>query len=1278
MLRIWYSNRLEQLVDGLARNVDRARSRGAGGVLEPARILVPNWNIKRYLQLEIARRRGIAINLQFDRLRQFSADVALRDDESVLGRDRLQSLLFEALRKPEVLSGPQMAPVRGYLAAAGESIEADEPGSLVGAMDDAGWSVDNPQLDSRERRRFQLAGRVASLIEEYSFSRPEMLTYWPHESYMSVEVDAPERFQRVEAWQSRLWGAVFGDDGLLSEVHADGETTYRTLWDLYYGQEPGELSIPGTVHIFGLSYMARLFGRVLERFAEEATVHLYALNPCKEYWGDLRTGRHDEEHVFSSAPVSGGTMGRQDSAEWELESENPALRQWGRPGRDHFWMLQEIENDPSIDAQIDEVYPSPLFEEAGLLKNVQNDIRIRRGEDAGRSGEQPTDQASGEDGPQGRLFENRRERPTLDPDETIQFVRAPGVQREVETVARRIWEIIESDDEVDFQDVAVIVNHRRSEEYIPKLASAFERMRGVPYNLVDLSASGSSRIVEAVEMLLELPFGDFRRDELLKLLVHPSVRAAFPGVEESEWVEWCEQLNIIRGADRDDQRDTYIDADIFNWSQGTKRLILGTFMAEESPQSSRSDQSERSEWSVFEHDGSKYLPEEVNPGRAPAAARFVALAESLIRDVQAARQRTASLSEWAEWLARMVDTYITAEDDEDEGDLLSVFGAIEEVGELDVAGEPISYRAAHEFTSQKLEDLEVRRGQYLADGVVVSSFLPMRPIPFEYVFALGLGESTFPTTDPNTPLDLRTAQWERGDVGPRDQDRYMFLETLISTRKQLHLSWVGRDPTTGDPLEPSSVVRELQQMLELFGVDPEACTREPPLRRYDREAYFPELTDASPQVDGAEPEQASGASEQPGRITIDAEAFREAQLRALRESAVRAGMDVPELSVLREQLGGEATELLENRLHLSPKLRVPDRPPFIGEDAETGRRPRLRISVSQIQTFLETPLQGGARVRPGLREVDHDDPFDRTIEPYNLDILKRNVVGRSVFRRALEAPLEHADLEALYDSETERAVLRGEFPAGLFGRISRQSMVEMLRVWRANAEICGVEATEPAVTIGFGDRTERASQAHPAMTIPVSIEGVSREVLVDIHGTLQSWSPSAGLIVVATTSSKPKPKYLCRGHLTNVLLRAAEVWKEADDQIPPRVAALPREEMESDDIDQMRQVSVDWSASEARTYVSELLADMLGQTHDYLLPVELVDAYIEEVREAGQPDRQWLDRKLESMLSGYRTRGSSQYGPVDDFDKRGTPIDFEAKIRSRYRLMYPDVLDGEA
>ena len=136
-----------------------------------------------------------------------------------------------------------------------------------------------------------------------------------------------------------------------------------------------------------------------------------------------------------------------------------------------------------------------------------------------------------------------------------------------------------------------------------------------------------------------------------------------------------------------------------------------------------------------------------------------------------------------------------------------------DIGQLDEKKQ-FGFSSIFEFFKQKQEKSLLHRGHYLAEGVTVSSFQPMRPIPFKAVFLLGMGEGLFPTPYHRDTLDLRYipvrlnpavqghAFRERrlGDVSVTERDRYMFLETLVSTGKHLVMSYVSRNDRTDDKL----------------------------------------------------------------------------------------------------------------------------------------------------------------------------------------------------------------------------------------------------------------------------------------------------------------------------------------------------------------------------------------------------------------------------------------------------------------------------------------------
>ena len=283
----------------------------------------------------------------------------------------------------------------------------------------------------------------------------------------------------------------------------------------------------------------------------------------------------------------------------------------------------------------------------------------------------------------------------------------------------------------------------------------------------------------------------------------------------------------------------------------------------------------------------------------------------------------------------MLGAFISPAEDDEEYELMRARALLlEDVSDLDLSGREVPYRIAYEFVHDELQGLDVQRGQYLTEGVVVSSFLPMRPIPFDVVFVTGMGEGKFPTADTRDPLDLRLAKWREGDVYKRDQDKYMFLETLISTRQRFYMSYVARDSRTGDPLEPASTVREMQYILEQGYLGPETMAEnfvEHPLRRYD-ERYF---------------DDESGLPQ-----PVYPEARREAGVRQMQLSLEQYCRDhdlvFPAAETLREALPESARSQLDERLSVYPA-------PEVRRDEDQRE---LSLSLRHLRGFLASPLQG--------------------------------------------------------------------------------------------------------------------------------------------------------------------------------------------------------------------------------------------------------------------------------------------------------------------------------
>ena len=306
--------------------------------------------------------------------------------------------------------------------------------------------------------------------------------------------------------------------------------------------------------------------------------------------------------------------------------------------------------------------------------------------------------------------------------------------------------------------------------------------------------------------MLALPLGNFTRPELLPLLIHPAIRARFPEADADRWRDWCEQLEIVHGADRLDHAGTYIDRDLFHWEQGLRRLVLGTFLT--GPRCGDDH--------AFRLDGADLLPQD-EPVEAQAdAARLLLLVRSLVADARYARSARLTLGEWSEFFARMIDAYLASDidDDTERRALADCRATVYHLKQRDVGGGPVGYRVACEILREAIGGLTAAKGHYLADGVAVAPLLEMRALPFRVAFVCGLGEGLFPSLDGPDPLDLSLHTKQSGDVSPRKRDQYLFLETLASTRERLYLSYVARMPRPATLWSRRLLVLELIRHLD--------------------------------------------------------------------------------------------------------------------------------------------------------------------------------------------------------------------------------------------------------------------------------------------------------------------------------------------------------------------------------------------------------------------------------------------------------------------------------
>ncbi len=360
--------------------------------------------------------------------------------------------------------------------------------------------------------------------------------------------------------------------------------------------------------------------------------------------------------------------------------------------------------------------------------------------------------------------------------------------------------------------------------------------------------------------------------------------------------------------------------------------------------------------------------------RLETAARFMRVARSLIADALSIRTARLTPREWSLMLSEFVSTYIRPESAIDEQVRDRFLEAIADIGASALNVATMSFESAREIIAARVADLESRRGQYSERGVAIGSFSSLRSIPFKVIFALGLNDSIFPEREHSDPLDLRTLKRVAGDVSPAERDRYLFLETILAARERIFFSYIARNAKTGDDLEPSPVIRELQNMLRAF-LDKNSLdqlTLKHPVSRYDLK-YFPELN--------------AGTASKDEFTSFDSDARRGARMLALKKQIAPVSDEN-----LRDRLGDRLSARLRDELQY-PKFETP-----VAASNPTPAE-EIALPIAAIRKYLECPLQGAARYSLGMLE-DEDAPEDAEDEPIEQSRLNRTVMLRNVFWRA--------------------------------------------------------------------------------------------------------------------------------------------------------------------------------------------------------------------------------------------------------------------------------------
>lgn len=106
------------------------------------------------------------------------------------------------------------------------------------------------------------------------------------------------------------------------------------------------------------------------------------------------------------------------------------------------------------------------------------------------------------------------------------------------------------------------------------------------------------------------------------------------------------------------------------------------------------------------------------------------------------------------------------------------------------------------------------QGSVPAGTVTFAPMDSLRNLPFDHIYVIGLDDGVFPADRHPEEFDLIGVAPRKSDKLPRESDRNVFLDLLLSARKSLYLSYSGKNIRDNSAKPPSILVSELIKTLK--------------------------------------------------------------------------------------------------------------------------------------------------------------------------------------------------------------------------------------------------------------------------------------------------------------------------------------------------------------------------------------------------------------------------------------------------------------------------------
>lgn len=379
----------------------------------------------------------------------------------------------------------------------------------------------------------------------------------------------------------------------------------------------------------------------------------------------------------------------------------------------------------------------------------------------------------------------------LQADDSISIHSCHSRMREVEVLKNQLLHALEQDHSLQLRDIVVIApDIQVYESFITAVFS------DIQHAIADRSLRLSNHALDAFIRFLSVSQSRFGWQTVLDLLeqtvVYPSFGLSEPDLELIK--HWISDNHVRWGKSAEHKKKLGLpELNENTWQAMLDRLLMG--------------------YAVGCDDDfvDGVLPYKAIEGGSASAlgglCEFMDLLFRASRDLKQAK----TLKAWHNQLNYYADQLLVDVDPIEMQQLKELLAELS-ADVTSVHHDTVELQVIVSWMESRVEERKTSNG-FLRGQLTFCSMLPMRSIPFKIIALLGINDGEFPKIDRNPTFDLLSQHYQKGDRSRRADDRYQFLEILLSARQRLIMTYIGQSISQNATIPPSVIISELLDVL---------------------------------------------------------------------------------------------------------------------------------------------------------------------------------------------------------------------------------------------------------------------------------------------------------------------------------------------------------------------------------------------------------------------------------------------------------------------------------